>query len=234
MLLAFDYDGTLAPIVTDPAKAVMRPRTRALLDTLTERYPCVVISGRSQADAKRLLRGIGLAEVIGNHGIEPWSISRRMARETDSWRPVLEKHFAAFPGVHVENKDYSLAVHYRRSRAKKKARAEIRRVATALGRVRLIGGKQVVNILPPDAPHKGMALERERERLRCDTAIYVGDDTTDEDVFALDQPGQLLTIRVGAKSSSAAVYYLRNQRDIDRLLQKLLDLRSAPLRTSLQ
>jgi len=226
VLLAFDYDGTLAPIVSDPAKAVMRVQTRGLLQELTQRYPCIVISGRSQADAKRLLVGVHVAEVIGNHGIEPWHVSRRMRREVDMWRPVLEKHFAGFPGVHIENKDYSLAVHYRRSRAKKKARAEIRRVAQQLGDVRLIGGKQVVNLLPLDAPHKGMALERERERYHCDTAIYVGDDATDEDVFALDQPGQLLSIRVGPRASSQATYFLRNQLEIDRFLETLLELRA--------
>ena len=73
-----------------------------------------------------------------------------------------------------------------------------------LGPVRLVGGKHVVNLLPAGAPHKGLALERARARLGCDTAIYVGDDETDEDVFALDQPGRLLAIRVGRKPSSSA------------------------------
>jgi trehalose 6-phosphate phosphatase len=127
--------------------------------------------------------------------------------------------------VHIEDKIFSLAVHYRQSREKKKARAAILRAAAALGEVRIIGGKQVVNILPDGAPHKGIALERERERLRCDTAIYVGDDETDEDVFALDQPGRLLTIRVGAKRASAATYYISRQTTIDELLRTLIDLR---------
>ncbi len=80
----------------------------------------------------------------------------------------------------------------------------------------------MVNLLPTDAPHKGIALERARTRFACDTAIYVGDDETDEDVFALDQPGRLLTIRVGQKRESLASYFLRNQGEIDRLLETLL------------
>jgi trehalose 6-phosphate phosphatase len=61
--------------------------------------------------------------------------------------------------------------------------------------------------------------------LRCDTAIYVGDDETDEDVFALDQPGRLLTIRVGRGRGSHAAYYLRAQAAVDDLLALLVRLR---------
>ena len=86
----------------------------------------------------------------------------------------------------------------------------------------------MINLLPRGAPHKGIALERERERLGCDTAIYVGDDETDEDVFALGQPGRLLTIRVGASPSSAASYYLRGQADVDGLMRFLLLARQKP------
>ena len=68
----------------------------------------------------------------------------------------------------------------------------------------MIGGKQVVNILPEGAPTRAWRSSRSAERLGCDTAIYVGDDETDEDVFALDQPGRLLSIRVGARKASLA------------------------------
>jgi trehalose 6-phosphate phosphatase len=128
-------------------------------------------------------------------------------------------------GVWVEDKAYSVAVHYRQSRHKKVALPAILAAAAALGEVRLIGGKQVVNILPVGAPHKGFALEKARDGMRCDTAIYVGDDETDEDVFGLDQPGRLLAVRVGPKRSSEAPYYLRNQRAVDELLAELLRLR---------
>ena len=92
------------------------------------------------------------------------------------------------------------------------------------GDVRLIRGKQVVNLLPRDAPHKGIALEKARARVGCDTAVYVGDDETDEDVFGLDRPGRLLTVRVGRKRDSLASYFLRDQSEIDRLLIALLSV----------
>ena len=111
-----------------------------------------------------------------------------MIEEIERWRPLLEKQLSSLRGVSIEDKVFSIAVHYRQSREKKKARAAIVEAAAALNNARVIGGTLVVNILPKGAPHKGMALERERERLGCDTAIYVGDDETDEDVFALQQP----------------------------------------------
>jgi trehalose 6-phosphate phosphatase len=220
-LLAFDYDGTLAPIVTDPEQATMRPETRALLEKVAGLYRVIVISGREQADVLRKLRGVSVCEVLGNHGIEPWHRANRYVLEVRRWLPRLERCLAPFKGVTIENKLFSVSVHYRRSRERRKARAAILLAALELGEVRIIPGKLVMNILPKGAPHKGVVLERERQRLQCDTAIFVGDDETDEDVFALDQPGRLLGIRVGAKRTSAASYYIPSQHAVDDLLRIL-------------
>lgn len=229
VLLALDYDGTLAPIVADPSLAVMRTATRALLERACSHYPVVVISGRAQADVRALLGAVAVRDVVGNHGIEPWAGTRRLVEEVRRWVPLVTERLAGCKGVHVEDKAYSLAIHYRHSREKRRARAAIQEATRPLGDVRIIGGKMVVNVLPRDAPHKGVALERERDRWACDTAIYVGDDETDEDVFELDQPGRLLSVRVGMKRTSAAHYFVRNQLAIDRLLLALIELRRAPV-----
>ena len=225
VLLSFDFDGTLAPIVDRPEAARMRQETRELVWQLAKLYPIIVISGRAQPDALRRMRGTGVLEVVGNHGIEPRHAADRHIAEVQRWLPALDAALATQKGIVLEDKIYSLAIHYRQSREKKKARAAILEAVATLGEVRIIGGKQVVNVLPKGAPHKGIALERERERLHCDTAIYVGDDGTDEDVFTLDQPGRLLTIRVGAKRNSAASYYIEDQLAIDALLTELLEQR---------
>ena len=225
VLLAFDYDGTLAPIVSNPKRAPMRERTRELLRTLTRLYPVAIISGRAQADALKQLGRIPVQQVIGNHGLEPWHASPRLSREVKRWLPLLEEWFAPLSGVRIEDKTFSVAIHYRHSREKKKARAAIAKAVRSLGDVRVIGGKQVVNLVPNGVPHKGIALERERARLGCDTAIYVGDDETDEDVFRLDQPGRLLGIRVGRNLSSAAMYCIPGQAAIDDLLRVLIESR---------
>jgi trehalose 6-phosphate phosphatase len=165
---------------------------------------------------------------VGNHGIEPWRATEPVRKEVSRCAPLLGECLSTFKGVRIENKAFSISVHYRRSREKKKAVAAILDAAAKLGHVRVIGGKQVVNILPDGVPHKGMAVERERERLGCDTALYLGDDETDEDVFSLDQPGRLLGIRVGAARTSQAAYFVRSQAAVDDLLALLLELR--PLR----
>ena len=227
--MAFDYDGTLAPIVPEPNHATLRASTRLLLEETARVYPCVVISGRAQRDALRHLKGVGTLEVFGNHGVEPWQVSGRFRREVRRWLPIVERRLRGLQGVKIEDKSFSIAIHFRQSRQKKKVRAAIRQLTALLGDIRVIPGKQVVNVLPKGAPHKGMALENARGRLHCDTAVYVGDDETDEDVFALDQPGQLLTIRVGRKRTSGAAYYIHSQREIDALLRALLRMRSVPI-----
>ena len=226
-LLAFDYDGTLAPIVADSGAAHMRARTRGLLERLSAAYRVIVISGRASSDALEDVRGLGCCEVVGIHALPPDEHALGQVSEVLRWQPAIERGLEGLKGVSIEDKRFSLAVHYRRSREKKKARAAILRMAAMLEDVRVIAGKQVINLLPKTAPHKGIALERERERLGCDTALYVGDDETDEDVFSLDQPGRLLCIRVGSKKTSAAPYFIQNQRAIDTLLWTLLEHRHA-------
>jgi trehalose 6-phosphate phosphatase len=220
-LLGLDFDGTLAPIVANRERAAMRPSTRQLLRRVARVYPTVVISGRARADVWRRVRGLGLAAVLGNHGIENRH-TRARTRPVRRWIHALEERLARLSGVVIEDKGHSLAVHYRASRDKREAREIILAAATRLESVRLLGGSQVVNVLPAGATDKGRALESARRRLGCDKAIYVGDDDTDEDVFSLARPGRLLGIRVGRRRLSAATYAIRSQADIDGLLRVLL------------
>lgn len=226
VLLAFDFDGTLAPIVANRDKARMRARTRALLERVCHRYPCVVISGRGRQDVKRRLSGLPLRHVVGNHGLEPGEHLANFALEIAEIRPRLAAALASCAGVDIEDKRFSLAIHYRRSRRKKDARRMIHEAVAKLTLpMRASDGKLVVNVVPERAPHKGDALMQLRALEGTDTAIYVGDDDTDEDVFELDQPGRLLSIRVSRSASTAARYYLRDQREVDPFLAHLAKLR---------
>lgn len=225
VLLAFDFDGTLAPIVADRDRACMRARTRTLLGGLCARYPCAVISGRARADVERRVSGIPVPHLIGNHGMEPSAHLSRFAADIFAARRTLERSLAPIEGVEIEDKIYSLSIHYR-SAPRRAARAAIDEAIARLRRpVRVVLGKAVVNVLPLEAPDKGVALIGLREAAGVDTALYVGDDVTDEDVFRLDQPGRLLSIRVGRSRASAASFYVRDQAQVDRLLTRLLELR---------
>lgn len=226
VLLAFDFDGTLAPIVANRHQAAMRARTARLFATVCERYPSAVISGRAKADVARRLNGARVRYLIGNHGLEPGTRLGTFERQVLQAHPQLESALDGVPGIDIENKRYSLAVHYRRSREKAKARDAIRRAVEGLPLpMRVIPGKLVINVVPEAAPSKGDALVALRDRTEADVAMYVGDDVTDEDVFRLDQPGRLFTVRVGRSRTSAARYYLRQQREIDALLEHLVALR---------
>jgi trehalose 6-phosphate phosphatase len=223
-LVAFDFDGTLAPIVDDPEEARMRPSTAKLLRRLCSLYPCIVISGRSCRDVCSHLRGSGVRYVVGNHGGDLGD-APELRRIASQWKALLLPALAGLDGVRIEDKGLSLTIHYRQSPEKEKARRKIFRLARGLRGARLIPSKQALNVVPEMAPHKGMALEAQRTKLQCDTALYVGDDVTDEDAFAMARSSPLLGIRVGAKRDSLACFRLRHQKDVDELLRLLVELR---------
>jgi trehalose 6-phosphate phosphatase len=227
VLLAFDFDGTLAPIVHARRRAGMRARTSTLLQRASALYPCAVITGRSCEDVRARLPSSGVKYVVGNHGLEPGRDLAGFEREIARAAQELAQALSLAHGIELENKRYSLAMHYRRARNKDRARTEIHAALAALAHpLRSIPGKLVVNAVPHGAPNKGDALVALRKQEGADTALYVGDDVTDEDVFELDQPGRLLGIRVGHSRRSAARYYLRDQREIDALLARLCELRA--------
>jgi len=223
-LCAFDFDGTLAPIVDRPERAGMRVRTRKLLGGLATLYPCIVVSGRARSDVLGKLRSVKLAGVIGNHGAETDVTDGKSNRRIKQWKDALEADLLALPGVWVEDKGLSLAVHYRQCKQKAQARRRILAAARDLKNVRVFGGKQVVNLVMDNAPHKGDALAAERDRLKCNSILYIGDDDNDEDAFGLE--GKLFPVRIGRKGDSHARYYLRSQAEIDELLELLGRLRS--------
>jgi trehalose 6-phosphate phosphatase len=226
VLLGFDFDGTLAPIVESPSMAMMRPPTKKLMVALANHYPTVVISGRAQSDVSDRMSGVSLREIVGNHGLEPDNDMPRYRSLVAHWMPLLQEKLAAYQGVEIEDKTYSIAIHFRKSRERKVALKAIEAAVASLGAgVRSVGGKLVVNLIPEGAPHKGLALKRLHESLKTDTALYVGDDTTDEDVFGFDEIRCLLCIKVGRSGATRAPYYISSQDEMDDLLGALEKLR---------
>jgi trehalose 6-phosphate phosphatase len=181
----------------------------------------MVVSGRARADVMGKLDGADVAQVIGNHGAETESMPH--PRHVQQWQAELAAELEPLPGVWIEDKGLSLAVHYRQSVKKTEARRRIFAAGEKLKHVRIFGGNQVVNLVADTAPDKGDAVAAERRRLSCDWVLYVGDDENDEDAFSLD--GNVVPVRVGRKQQSHARYYLRTQAEIDRLIELLVTLR---------
>jgi trehalose 6-phosphate phosphatase len=202
----------------------MHVRTRALLRKVAHRYPTIAVSGRPRDDVAARLRGIPLRLVFGNHGGEP--PMRSAPVRVREWVRRLTERLAEAPGVVIEDKVFTVAIHYRRARNKAAALGRIHAALEGLHGVRVLGGVEAVALLPTGGPDKGVALQRARRLLGCDRAVYVGDDETDEVAFRSDRATRLLAVRVGRVESSAARYHLACQEDIDGLLQQLLDFRS--------
>jgi trehalose 6-phosphate phosphatase len=222
-LAAFDFDGTLAPIVPRPEDAAMRETTRERLVQVARRYPVVILTGRARTDMLRLLNGVPVLEVIGSHGLETAGTpTGRFSRLVAQWRAQVADRLKALAGVKIEDKRYSLSLHYRHADDEAEAREHIERAVADLPEARIVGGKKVVNVVPREAPDKGRALLASCRRLGCERSIYVGDDVTDEDVFRLRATAEVLGIRVGCSDASAAAYCLSDQEQIDALLDALV------------
>lgn len=226
VLVAFDFDGTLAPIVPDPAMAAVRAKTLRLLEAVARLYPCAVISGRARRDVAPRVSGIPLRAVFGNHGIEPVRNPRATRRLVEAWKAQLEQRLPAIAGVVVEDKDVTLALHYRQARRRPLVRDLLLDAVAKLRGGRVVEGRMVVNVLPAGTGNKGTALVALCRRLRCESALFVGDDDNDEDVFALAPHRPVLGIRVGRSRNSKAEYFLPRQTAINQLLSRLVRARS--------
>jgi trehalose 6-phosphate phosphatase len=225
VLLAFDYDGVLAPLVREPSGAHMRPETRALLRRVARLYPVAVVSGRSWKDASRFVGAIDVT-VVGNHGFElgrPVPVPAAVLRTVRGWRGRLEEALDGIEGIHFEDKRSTLAIHYGLGRNLRRAERAVYEAANQLEGTRLIPGKKVLNVLPHDFPSKGDAVRTLVARLGCDGAVVLGDDVTDEDAFAVGAP-LVFGVHVG-RGASLAPWRLAEQADVDRLLELLVQLR---------
>jgi trehalose 6-phosphate phosphatase len=228
-LCAFDFDGTLSPIVDQPDQARLSPEAVRRLVTLSGLAPVAVITGRSLADIGPRLQ-FQPDFLVGNHGMEGlWADLPRAERCRELCRgwhaslsQALQSRTDIDPKVWIENKEYSLSVHFRS--VDDPVRTE-QQLAALFARMtplpRIVGGKLVANLVAPGASDKGAALEHLIKVSAAPSAIYVGDDVTDEDVFKLAR-GDLLSVRIEPAPGSAAPFYLDSQSDILRLLDELI------------
>ncbi|MEO7966394.1 MAG: trehalose-phosphatase, partial [Gemmatimonadaceae bacterium] len=162
----------------------------------------------------------------GNHGIEPSYWMAEAAAAVASWAPAVAEGVAGMEGVRVENKRHSLAVHYRHAPSQSGAYRAIRDAVDRLpADARIMDGHKVVNVVPAGAPNKGDALKQVAAEASLDAILFVGDDVTDEDAFAVLTRGDSLGVRVCPSATSHAEWYIPSQPDIDRLLSALVQAR---------
>lgn len=226
-LLAFDFDGTLAPIVDRPQDARMPDESRYILKALCEAAPVALISGRSVADLQTRI-GVRPKYLVGNHGLEgiPDNDDRLAACHAvcEGWRSQLAPLLAADPaaaGVALEDKTYSLTLHYRLAPNPPAAAHWLHGALAALTPApHVIGGKHVFNLMPAQSSNKRHALESLLRQEGLEHALYAGDDDTDEAIFS-DAPPPWLTVRIEPSPVSAARFFLRQQEEMATLLREI-------------
>jgi trehalose 6-phosphate phosphatase len=170
--------------------------------------------------------------MVGDHGFEFPGDLRGLSPHVREWAAHLRERLPATRGLVIEEKRHSLTIHYRRVRNKPGVLAAVADAIRGLRNARVVGGAQAINVIPSGGPDKGTALQQARRVFACDSAIYVGDDETDEDAFRSAEPAHLLSIRVGTTGPSAAQYRLRSQAEVDVLLKRLIQLRRVAVRQS--
>jgi trehalose-phosphatase len=242
LLLMTDYDGTLTPIVDDPADALLAEDTREQLLRIARspRGSVAIISGRGVED---LRAHVAIPEVIyaGCHGLEvmgPGLEFRHpdaVAQQTMLWAvgETLARRAPTVSGMRVEAKGLAVAVHYRHVAADEIRRVEIelaRAIREQGSRLKIFHGTKVIEVLPQVAWTKGECARWIQERVLAAGPgagpalwLYLGDDWTDEHAFEV-LSGLALTIRVGdAVPASKAAYRLRDVGEVQQLLAALAE-----------
>ncbi|HVS65208.1 MAG TPA: trehalose-phosphatase [Thermoanaerobaculia bacterium] len=231
LLVASDYDGTLSPIVDDPEAAIPLREAVVALERLAELpdTEVAVISGRALHDLARLSRLGSTIHLVGSHGSEfDAGFSRSLAPEALATRDVVETELrsiaAEIPGLGVEIKPASVALHYRQATEAdaERAVAAVDRGAARLAGVQVKHGKKVVEISVVHTD-KGEALEIVRRRSGATSVLFLGDDVTDEDAFAR-LSSRDLAVKVGP-GASIAEHRVHDPVAVAQLLAQLYELR---------
>jgi trehalose 6-phosphate phosphatase len=232
VLLAFDFDGVLAPIVERPEDARPLTGVRRLVEELAaaDGVTVALVSGRARDDLAAL-SGLGDTAgvlLVGSHGAEmdgaaPPGLDAEARERLDRVVEGLREVASRYEGARVETKP-SAGVLHTRSVAREQAGAatdEALAVVGAIGGVHVTRGKEVVEVAVTKAT-KGAAVQALREALGVTGVLYVGDDVTDETVLSsLDSSD--VGVKVG-EGQTAARYRVASPAAVRELLRAVRDV----------
>jgi trehalose-phosphatase len=243
VLLLFDYDGTLTPIVASPEIATLSEETRRSLTTLAgmDKFVVGVVSGRGLSDLEALVAIPGLV-YAGNHGLEISGAGMDFIhQDAPSFKATLveiakslERGLAGVPGILVDNKRLTITVHFRSTPDSYASQVDSMVVATAApyvdsGIMRITRGKKVVEVRPNLDWGKGQAIEKIREYCRDNPyLVFFGDDHTDEDGFTVVQDAGGLAVFIGPpRQNTKALHQLESPAEVQQTLELLTCLDQA-------
>lgn len=232
LLVASDYDGVLAPIVTDPAAAVPLPGVVEVLADLA-RLPgttVAAVSGRARADLATVSGLPGSVLLVGGHGSEFGADGPELDPEQAALRVRAEAALRDLAhgrdGIRVETKPASVVLHTRTA-DRATAAAAVEAVRTGPGAwpgVHVATGKEVVELSVVET-HKGTALDKLRTDAAADAVLFLGDDVTDENAFRVLRETDV-GVKVGP-GETAARFRVPDPPAVLDVLTRLRDLRSA-------
>ncbi|MBT8226118.1 MAG: trehalose-phosphatase [Dactylosporangium sp.] len=228
LLVACDYDGTLSPVVDDPATARPLPEAVAAVRALAAlpQTTVAVVSGRALRDLAALSRLPAEVHLVGSHGsefdigfVDALSPDQQQLRTdlVDAVTGIVRRQ----RGVQLEIKPASVAIHTRAAPAEVAERVltAVRHGPASWPEIQVTSGKKVME-LSIVRTNKGMALDELRTRLPVNAVVYLGDDVTDESAFARLH-GPDLGVKVGPGETQAS-HRIENPVDAVRLLGFLL------------
>jgi trehalose 6-phosphate phosphatase len=238
--ILLDIDGTLLDLAPTPREVWVPPGLARTLNGLLEKTvgALALVSGRSLNDID-LIFAPEQFPAVGGHGAEMRisADSESVATHAPPMDKELKRRLAAIarlsPGILLEDKGYSLALHYRLAPHAEKAIYE----AIALIRadlpnapIELLPGKCVYEIKHSGFNKATGVLElMDHEPFRGRRPIFIGDDVTDESVFALMPDLGGLAFSVGRRAIGVADHF-DEPRDVRQWLARLLDNESAAVR----
>ena len=241
-IVFLDYDGTLTPIVSRPELARISPEMTRRVGALAERCTVAIVSGRSRATLKEFL---GLENVIyaGSHGLDiegpagsgiRLDVGKELMDSLAIVHRKLSASLAGIPGVLVELSGYTVPVHYRLVDSEQIPLVDeiVERELRDHPKIRMNRGKMVFEIRPNISWNKGEAVLWIREKLGLNAensvAFYLGDDTTDEDAFAVLGKQDIGILVDSCPRKTAARYSLKDPSEVGPFLQGLLDIINPP------
>jgi trehalose 6-phosphate synthase/phosphatase len=233
-VLFLDYDGTLVGFSPQPDQARPDEELIQLLEVLVNdpRNTVVNISGRERYDLEEWFQNLNLY-IIASHGIwlrypgQEWIMTTSLDND---WkhpiRYIMELYTDRIPGSLIEEKDYSLAWHYRQSDPDMIAvkLSEVRETLRSIIQAETLGlqeGNKVLEV-KDNRVNKGFGAAAFIQNQEYDFIFAVGDDYTDEDLFT-SLPQDAYTVKVGLGNTSAA-YFLKSWQSMRRILKKFADI----------
>ena len=236
LLVALDFDGTLAPEVDDPDQARALPAARkavlALMDLPGTRV--ALVSGRAIDSLVAVAELPDHALFAGSHGVEirldnpddALALDDEEREQRETLQRILQDVAEGYDNVWIERKPAGFALHTRLASEEDSRIAHLEALAHTkdeFGALTVREGKNVLEFSLRSAT-KGEAVEHLRRYTKADAVFYAGDDVTDEDAFGALGPGDL-----GVKSGAgvtAAAFRVEGPSEIARVLGMLAEYRS--------